>query len=139
MSSTPGSDDIIFYMNILAGVVASFSGLVVGYIWYSVLFAKKWQKLSGVTDAQLNKGMLIRIIGSFAFSLIMSLNLAAFIGPDATPQFGLFAGMAAGIGWVAAAFGNNYLFEHRPIGLFFINAGYNIVILSLMGLIIGLF
>lgn len=126
-------------INFLAALIASSVGLILGFIWYSVLFAKEWQKLSGVTDAQLNKGMAQRAIGSYLLTLIMSFNLAAFIGASATPSFGLFAGFAAGFGWVAMALGSNYLFEHRPLKLYFINAGYNILLLSLMGLVIGLF
>jgi hypothetical protein len=126
-------------INLLAAFVASFTGLILGYLWYSVLFAKSWQKLSGVTDNQLKSGMPKRALGSFIFTLIMSLNLAAFIGPGQSASFGLFAGLAAGLGWVAMALGSNYLFEHRSLKLYFINAGYNIILLSLMGLIIGFF
>ena len=40
----------------------------------------------------------------------MALNLAAFIGPKASLAFGLFAGAAAGIGWVAMSLGVIYAF-----------------------------
>lgn len=125
-------------INFTAALLASFTGLVLGYLWYSVLFGKEWQKLTGVTDKQMNTGMPMRAMGSWLLTLVMSLNLAAFIGPEADASFGLFAGFAAGFGWVAMAFGSNYLFEHRPLKLFFINAGYNIVLLSIMGFIVGL-
>ena len=126
-------------INWLSGFIASFLGLIIGYLWYSVLFAKKWQELAGISDALLQQGMPKRAIGSYIMSLVMSLNLAAFIGADATPLFGLTAGLAAGLGWVAMALGSNYLFEHKPFQLYLINAGYNIILLSLMGLVIGLF
>lgn len=125
-------------INFLAAFIASFTGLILGYLWYSMLFAKSWQKLSGVTDAQMNSGVLKRIIGSYLLTLVMALNLAAFIGQQ-DAMFGLFAGFAAGFGWVAMSFGNNYLFEHRPFKLFLINAGYNTILFSIMGLIIGFF
>lgn len=126
-------------INFLAAFIASFTGLILGFLWYSVLFAKPWQKLASVTDAQMQKGMGKRALGSYLLTLVMALNLAAFIGPAQTASFGLFAGLAAGLGWVAMAFGTNYLFEHRPLKLYFINAGYNILLLSIMGLIIGWF
>ena len=75
-------------------------------------------------------------IGSFLLSLVMAVNLAYFIGDEGL-SFGLFAGLAVGLGWIAAAFGINYLFERRPLSLFIINAGYNIVAAALMGTIIG--
>ncbi len=126
-------------INLLSVFLASFTSLILGFLWYSVLFAKAWQKLSGVTNAQLETGMLKRAVGSYLLSLIMAINLAFFIGPNETSTFGLFAGFAAGFGWVAMAFGSNYLFEHRPMKLYLINAGYNILLLSIMGYIIGLF
>lgn len=126
-------------INFLAVFCASLLGLILGYLWYSVLFAKQWQKLSGVSDKQMVSGMAKRAIGSYLLTLVMSLNLAAFIGTEETPLFGLFAGLAVGLGWIAMSFGSNYLFEHRPLKLFLINAGYNTILLSLMGLIIGIF
>lgn len=126
-------------INFLAVFIASFMGLILGFIWYSVLFTKEWQKLSGVTDNQMKTGMPMRALFSYLLTLIMTLNLAAFIGPDKSPSFGFFAGLAAGLGWVAMAFGSNYIFEHRPLKLYLINSGYNIILLSLMGLIIGIF
>ncbi len=126
-------------INFLAVFIASFMGLILGFIWYSVLFTKEWQKLSGVTDNQMKTGMPMRALASYLLTLIMTLNLAAFIGPDKSPSFGFFAGLAAGLGWVAMAFGSNYIFEHRPLKLYLINSGYNIILLSLMGLIIGIF
>lgn len=126
-------------INLLSAFCASFTGLILGYMWYSVLFAKSWQLLSGVNENQMKKGMPQRALGSYLLTLVMSLNLAAFIGPNQTPAFGLFAGLAAGLGWVAMALGSNYLFEHRPLKLYLINAGYNVILLAVMGLIIGLF
>ncbi len=126
-------------ISFISGIVASFTGLILGYLWYSVIFAKQWQVLSGVTDEQLGSGMAKKTIGSYVMTLVMSLTMAAFVGADATPVFGLLAGLAAGIGWVAMAFGTNYLFEHKPLNLYLINAGYNVVLLGIIGLIIGLF
>ncbi len=126
-------------INFLAAIIASFTGLILGFLWYSVIFAKPWQKLAGVSETQMKKGMPIRALGSYILTLIMAFTLAAFIGAEQTPQFGLFAGLAAGLGWVAMAIGTNYIFEHKPFKLFLINAGYNVVLLAVMGLIIGLF
>ena len=96
-------------------------------------------KLAVITDAQMSSGMPKRAFISYLLTLVMSLNLAAFIGSESTPSFGLFAGFAAGAGWVAMSFDTTYLFEQKPITLFFINAGYNILLLSIMSLLIGLF
>jgi len=82
-----------------------------------------------------NLGKLL--IGSFILEVVMAFNLAAFIGPQADWLFGLFAGIAAGLGWVSLAFGVNYMFEGKSFKLWLINAGYNTVVFAIMGLIIG--
>ena len=64
---------------------------------------------------------------AFILTLVMSFNLAFFIGSN-DAMFGLFAGFAAGFGWVAMAFGVNYLFERRSFTFYLINAGYNVVL-----------
>ena len=66
----------------------------------------------------------------------MAINLAFFIGNN-DAAFGLVAGLATGLGFVGLALGVNYLFEGKPLKLWLINAGYNTVVFSVMGLIIG--
>lgn len=123
-------------LNPLAIALAALSTFVIGGLWYSVLFAKQWQRLAGVTDEQLRSGAPRIFIGAFLLSIVMAVSLAAFIG-SAGLGFGLFAGLASGLTFVAAALGINYLFERRSIGLFAINASYNVVAFTVMGLILG--
>lgn len=124
-------------INWLAVLLAGSSAFIIGGLWYGLIFAKTWQLLVGLKDEELAKGTVRVFGGSFVLSLIMAVNLAFFIG-DNDVTFGLFAGLAAGLGWVATALGVNYLFERRSIKLYAINAGYNVLTFILMGLIIGL-
>ena len=81
---------------------------------------------------------MARIFGLSAIaSLVMAFNLAAFIGAKASLSFGLFAGAAAGIGWVAMSLGVIYLFEQRSLKLWLINSGYQVVAYTLMGGLLG--
>ncbi len=123
-------------INWLGVLLAALATFVVGGLWYSVLFAKVWQRESGVTDEQLKRGTVRVFVGSFLLALVMAVVLAAFIG-SAGAGFGTLAGLAAGAAWVAAALGINYLFERRSLALFAINASYNIVAFTAMGAIIG--
>ncbi len=126
--------------NYLAILVATVSTFLLGGIWYSpVLFGRTWMQEMGFTDESLKaRGDAGRIMGvSFVLELIMAFNLAAFIGAKASLSFGLFAGAAAGFGWVALAFGVTYLFERKSLRLFLINAGYHGVALTIMGAILG--
>lgn len=120
----------------LAAAVVSF---VVGGVWYSpLLFAGRWQRLSGVTDEQAQTGLVRVFGGSFALSLVMAVDLAAFVDPGASAGWGAVAGALAGAGWVAPAIGVVYLFERRPLGLILIDGGYHAVSFTLMGLTVGL-
>jgi hypothetical protein len=47
--------------------------------------------------------------------------------------------LVVGVGWVATSFGVNYLFAGRRLTLLAVDAGYNIVLFALTGLMIGLF
>jgi hypothetical protein len=123
-------------INPIAVVAAAASTFILGGLWYSLLFAKPWQRAAGVTDDQLKTGAPRIFIGSALLALVMAASLAAFIGAGGA-VFGLSAGLAAGVTWVAAAFGINYLFERRPLRLWVINSAYNVLAFGVMGLIIG--
>lgn len=125
-----------FTLNPIAVLAAAASTFVLGGLWYSVLFARPWKDAAGVTDDQLRSGAPRVFLGSALIALVMAASLAAFIG-GAGLAFGLFAGFAAGLTFVAAALGINYLFERRSLKLWAINAGYNVVAFMAMGVIIG--
>lgn len=126
--------------NYLAILVATVSTFMLGGLWYSpALFQRAWMQEMGFTEEQCrNQGGVGRIMGlSFVLELIMAFNLAAFLGDKATFGFGLFAGAAAGFGWVGLSFGVTYLFERKSLRLFLINAGYHGLAFTLMGGILG--
>jgi hypothetical protein len=123
-------------LNWLAVALAAISSFVIGGLWYSLLFARPWQRAAGVTDDQLKTGTARVFLGSLILALVMALSLAAFIGSNGL-AFGVFAGFAAGATFVACAFGVNYLFERRSPVLFLINGSYNVVSFTAMGAIIG--
>lgn len=120
----------------LAVLVAAASTFLLGGLWYSALFARVWQRASGVSDEQLRGGAARIFAGAAALSLVMAFTLAAFIGAEGT-AFGTAAGLAAGVGWVACAIGILCLFERRSPLLFVIDAGYFTVAFTAMGAIIG--
>lgn len=126
-------------INFLAVGLAALAAFFLGFIWYTVVFAKPWQKLIGMKqDPSVQPPNMAKLlVGSLILEIIMALNLAFFIGNGAGWMFGLAAGFAAGFGWVAMAFGVNYLFEGKSLRLWLINAGYNTVVFCVMGLIIG--
>jgi hypothetical protein len=124
------------YPAVLAAAVVSF---VVGGAWYSpLLFARVWMKEAGLDDAQLQSAKLGKVFAlSFVCSLVMAFNLAAFLGAKATLGFGIFAGFATGLGWVAMSLAIIYLFEQRSLKLWLVNGGCQVVTYTLMGAILG--
>jgi hypothetical protein len=122
--------------NWLAIALAAISSFVIGGLWYSLLFARSWQRSAGITDEQLKTGAARVFLGSLILAIVMAISLAAFIGSNGL-GFGVFAGFATGATFVAAAFGVNYLFERRSPVLFAINGCYNVLSFTVMGAIIG--
>lgn len=124
-------------VNWLAVLAAALSSFLLGGIWYSALFAKAWQSAAGLSDEQVKGGNKAMIFGgSFVLALIASATFAFFIGQIGWRDATLY-GLCAGLTWVAASFGINYLFERRPLKLFLINGGYHTIQFTLIGLILG--
>ncbi len=127
-------------LNWLAVLGATVSAFVVGGLWYGPLFGRAWMAQWNFTDEDLktrNMGLIFG--GSFALSFVIALVLALFVGPAATWSTGLIAALAAGIGWVAPFLGILALFESRSMAAFAIDAGYCVVALAVMGVLLGAF
>jgi hypothetical protein len=93
---------------------------------------------AGITETQTRQARMGKVFTLTALAtLVMAFNLAAFIGPKASLGFGLFAGFAAGLGWVMMSLGVIYLFEQRSLKLWLINGGYQVVGYTAMGGILG--
>ena len=126
-------------INWLAVIVAGLSAFAVGGIWYSSpLFGSAWMIDSNLTEEQIKSGNKGKIFGFTAiFSLIMAINLAMFLADAKTDvTWGATAGFLAGI-WTFCAIAIHSLFELKSWRHIFINGGYSIVSLTLMGTIIG--
>lgn len=126
--------------NIWAVLVAALSTFLIGGLWYSpALFGKAWMRENGFTEETLRKGNMAKIFGlAFLLGVVAAINLAMFMGPEKDPAMGALWGFLAGFGWVATFVGTHYLFERRSFRLFLINAGYSVVALTLMGVILTL-
>jgi len=125
--------------NALSCIVAAVAAFVIGGLWYSpLLFVKVWQAESGVGCEKPEGRDTARIFAlAFLATLVASVNLGAFIGRGKGLEFGLFAGFAAGLGWVSMALAIIYLFERRSLKLWLVNSGYMTVAFTVMGAVIG--
>jgi hypothetical protein len=127
------------FLNYWAILAAAVSTFLIGGLWYSpAVLGKIWMRENGFTEADMKKGNMAKIFGlAFILGLISAINLAMFLGPTADVTMGGFYGFLAGFGWVATFVGTHYLFERKSFTLFLINAGYSVIALTVMGLIIG--
>jgi hypothetical protein len=126
-------------VNWLAVLAAALSAFLLGGLWYSpAMFMKAWQRGAGLTDEQLKGGNAAKIYGgAFVLSLVAAATFAMFLGKLPVGEATAY-GFCAGLTWVAASFGINYLFERRPLSLFLVNGGYHTLQFTLYGLILGL-
>lgn len=129
--------DTFIHLNWLAIFVAAVATFLIGGIWYS-MFEKQWMAANNFNKEHLSQRNLPLVFGlSFIFSLIMSFNLAMFIGAKATISFGMIAGFLTGFGWVFFSIAIISLFEKRSPKYVLINGGYMIIAFTVMGTILG--
>lgn len=126
-------------INLWAVLAAAASAFVLGGLWYGPLFGKAWQREVGLSEERLKQGNMALVFGGgFVLSLIAAAVFAVFLGARPGLPFALGAGLAAGLGWVAASFGINYLFARRSLKLWLIDGGYHSLQFVLYGLVLGL-
>ena len=127
-------------INWIAVALCALSSMVIGALWYSpVMFFKPWQQAAGLSDEQLAQGNPALIYGgAFVLSVIAAAVFAMFLGSEMSTGAATAAGLSAGLCWVTASFGLNYLFERRPLKLWLVNGGYHTLQFTAFGLILGL-
>lgn len=130
-----------FYINHWAVIVCAIFNLILGAIWYSpTLFYNSWMKENNFTENDLKNANPIKMYGlSFLFSLIISYNLAFFLGDGKTDAiWGATAGFLSGFGFSALIFTIVALFEQKSLKYILINGGYITLYFTVIGFIIGI-
>lgn len=117
-------------------IIAVLVKIVVGALWYSpVLFLKRWQRLSGVTDEQMKggmaKGMTTWIVGALLMAFVLA-HAVYYAGANSI-WVGAAVGFANWVGFVLVVQLDDWAAAKRPTGLLLINAGANLVALVIMG------
>lgn len=130
---------VVAEFNWLAIIVATAAAFALGGVWYAKgLFGGAWMQDVGLTQEDADNANMPRTFGgAFVLQLIAAMTLATILGPESSWLGGVRTGLIVGIGFIATAYGVTYLFEQRPMRLFMINAGYNVILFGIMGAIIG--
>ncbi len=135
-------------VNYLAVLIAAVVNMVLGFLWYGPLFGKQWMQLSGFTKESMdkakakgmNKNYAIMTLGSLLMAYVLSHSLV--FASTYTQTFGAAAGLMAGfwtwLGFVAPVTVSSVLWDAKPWKLWFLNAGYYLVGLLVMGLILSM-
>ena len=130
-------------INFLAVGLAAVLTFVLGALWYSpLLFAKPWMAAHGYTEEhvkemQAGAGKLYGI--SFVCWFVMA-TVLALIGEhfgENVPAM-LHTGLLLWIGFSATTGLTTNLFSDKPIKLWLIDAGYQVVSVTLMAVVLGL-
>src|SRR5258708_5510445 len=130
------------HINYLAVVVAAVAAFALGGVWYSpLLFAKLWVNAHGYSEEQV-KAMQKSAGKAYGVSLVcqwlIALALAVLVGYLHLEHLsqGLKLGLLA---WVGFAFPLGLManmFTEKRITVFYIDTGYQLVYLLIMGAII---
>ncbi len=128
-------------INLVAVLVSAVVMFVLGAVWYSpVLFAKPWQKLTGIkAEAMRGKDAGPLYLASFLCYLIVAYALAYFLAQLKVEKAldGAIIGGLVGFGFAAPLTLSNALFHNTRKKLWLINTGYAVIGIIVMGAILG--
>jgi hypothetical protein len=134
-------------VNYLAIVIAAAANFVLGFMWYGPLFGRPWRAMMGISNSNMNKpdGMWkmfsIQLIGALLMAYVLwhSLVFAATYTNTTGMAAGLMVGFWSWLGFVAPVSVGSVLWENKPWKLWFINTGYYLAALLIMGVILASF
>lgn len=140
------------HLNVLAIFVSAIACMVLGFLWYSpLLFANPWMKAMGYDPKdkaaleKLQKGAAKMYSLAFVASLISAGVLAKVLfaigyGPDVPfnqTSYSIQIAAVIWFGFVMTVQLTNTLFGMKPMKLFMIDTGYQLVCYITMGAILG--
>lgn len=125
------------WLGVILAIVASYA---IGFLWHGPLFGKLWLKLSGLQGMSKKEGMEAMLPGSLA-SIAMAFVQAAVIGRMLQTSTGnasnaLVIATMLWIPFTALVMLNSYVWTHKKIELFFLDAGYTLVSLWAITLVV---
>jgi hypothetical protein len=123
--------EIFSEINWIAILVGTIGYFFLGALWYSFLFKNQWLEYTGVNTADPNvkKGMAAIMFGSFVMMFITSLAIAILAERMGVWGWmgGLKLGLLTGGGFAFTSMAINMLYEKKPVGLYFVNGGYQLL------------
>lgn len=127
------------FLPVVAAAVATFA---IGALWYSpVLFAKAWVKAHGYTEEKIQsmRAAAPRAYGvSFLCYVVVAAAMSVLIHRIGItmPIGGVKLGAVVGIGFAATLGLTANVYSDKPLSAWLIDAGYQVVFLMVMGVIL---
>jgi multidrug transporter EmrE-like cation transporter len=118
--------------------------LALGFLWYGPFFGKAWASYTGWTEEEVKALPTKRMARTYVLTLLaalvtaVALDMLSWAIGAAGVRDGIALGLWTGIGFSAMAFATTHLFEHKPVGLWLIVAGYQLVYQIAAALIVTL-
>lgn len=124
-------------------IAAAVTANVLGFLWYGPIFGKQWIKLTGMTETKIKEAKAKGMTKSYAImmvsAVVMAYVLSMFIGNAGanTLTDGAMVGFWAWLGFAATIQLSKVLWGDESYNLYYLETGYYLVSLLLMGAIIG--
>jgi hypothetical protein len=131
------------HVNYLAVLVSGVAIFMLGGIWYSLLFKKKWIELMGIPEEKMKEGaggaMPLLFLGAFICGLLISYIMAIVINHFSpfSAQRGAMVGTMMWIGFAAPTSFATAIFSMTKKPLWLINTTYNWVCFVVVGIILS--
>ena len=118
----------INWLAVLVGAIAYF---MLGAVWYSALFGKKWITYQNINtaDPDFKKGTAVIMTTSFFLMLLAAIGLAMLVerlNLQGGVLSGIKLGVATGLFFSATAISITYLYTKKPLALHFIDGLYHV-------------
>jgi len=130
--------------NFSAILICAVLNMVLGFVWYGLLFSKAFIQLMGISpdhmsDPASQKAAVHGYFASFFSSILMATVLSYFVifTETTTAIEGLKLGLISWLGFTLTTMLPNHYFSMKPLKLALINISYPLVGLSLMGIILA--
>lgn len=122
---------LLSQINWLHVLVAAIAYFMIGGLWYSkILFGTKWAALQKIdmSDPEKNKGVPAIMFYSFIFMLITVIGLAILVARLDLVLFSsaIKLGLTTGICFAVMSMSISFVYERKPLALYFISGGYQL-------------
>jgi hypothetical protein len=135
-------------INYLAVLACGVATMIIGFLWYGPVFGKMWMQLMGwgpmnpeqlaAKQKQARTGYIVMFISSLVMAYVLA--HAITFGSAYLQITGIAAGLQGAfwswLGFIATVTLGSVLWEGRSWKLWVLNAGYYLVVLIVMGIIL---